>query len=68
MHGELLQGMTSESLFKALKNLPLLIFAIGLGILYLVVCLMDWMVSRVQYYSKLNLNRAKHRVFHSANH
>lgn len=68
MYGEFLQGMTSESLLKALKNLPLLIFAIGLGILYLIVCLMDWMVSRIQFYSKLNYNRAKHRVFHSATH
>lgn len=68
MYGEFLQGMTSESLLKALKNLPLLIFAIGLGILYLIVCLMDWMVSRIQFYSKLNYNRAKHRVFQSAAH
>ncbi|MDO9045651.1 MAG: hypothetical protein Q7U35_10165 [Methanobacteriaceae archaeon] len=68
MYDGYLQGMTSESLLKALKDLPLLIFAIGLGILYLTVCLMDCIISRIQYYSKLNLNRAKHRVFQSANH
>lgn len=68
MYGEFLQGMTSESILKALKNLPLLIFAIGLGILYLSVCLMDWMVSRIQFYSKLNYNRAKNLVFQSTTH
>ncbi|MDO9626614.1 MAG: hypothetical protein Q7I96_03170 [Methanobacteriaceae archaeon] len=68
MYDGYLQGMTSESLLKALKDLPLLIFAIGLGILYLTVCLMDCIVCRIQYYSKLNLNRVKHRVFQSANH
>ncbi|MDP1553315.1 MAG: hypothetical protein Q8M06_09920 [Methanobacteriaceae archaeon] len=68
MYDEYIQGMTSESLLKALKDLPLLIFAIGLGILYLTVCLMDWIVCRIQYYSKLNLNRAKHIVFQSTNH
>jgi hypothetical protein len=68
MYDGYIQGMTSESILKALKDLPLLMLAIGLGILYLTVCLMDCIVSRIQYYSKLNLNRAKHRVFHSANH
>jgi hypothetical protein len=63
MYEEYFHGMTHKTLFKALKNFPLLIFAIGLGILYLTVCLMDWFISRIQYYSKLNLNRAKNRVY-----
>ena len=57
MYDGYLQGMTSKSLLKALKDFPLLIFAMALGILYLTVCLMDWIVCRIQYYSKLNLNR-----------
>lgn len=63
MYENYFQGITKKTLFKALKNFPLLIFAIGLGILYLAVCLIDWFISRVNYYSKLNLNRVRHRFY-----
>lgn len=66
MHGEFLQGMTTKSLLNAVKNIPLLIFAISLGFLYLMVCLMDWIINRIQYYSKLNFNRAKNRFSENA--
>jgi hypothetical protein len=63
MYNEFLKGMNLKSLMNSIKDVPILIIALGLGILYLTVCLMDCILSRIQYYSKINFNRAKHVVF-----
>ncbi|MCK9150595.1 hypothetical protein [Methanobacterium alcaliphilum] len=58
---ESFQGMSKKSLIKAFKNIPILIVALFLGALYLIVCMLDWVICRVQYYSKLQFNNTKNK-------
>ncbi|MDP1551573.1 MAG: hypothetical protein Q8M06_00990 [Methanobacteriaceae archaeon] len=61
MYIKIFHGMSKQSLLKALKNTLILIAAFFLGALYLMVCMIDWVICRVQYYSKLQFNNSKNR-------